>query len=700
MMQNLAAALVASLLALASCSAPSSPSPTPASASPAPPADGVLAFSIDAGDLDNHFVQSGAAAVHVVAASGRAPRLIFAFPAGDTGAGLWFERLSSPAHLWVEDPIVPVHRERGLEGASATIHVGARSLRVRGAALGSIRALRKYTHEGAVPDGFESRVARADRGVVLSRTMLDGAQISLAIEPVGGARVAVDASGAIVLSAAPSEPSFAVRALALTGAAPLSPMPRRSLFSATAALDPESRDAFAFLAYREKLLAGSWRFLTYFGRDTLLSLQMMMPALGVAPIEAGLGSVLDRLGPSGEVAHEEAIGEWAVYLNQKRGLRGEAARAPSYDYSMVDNDFLLAPALARYLLDTADGRARAEGFLARRGPSGEAYRVLAERNFDRVLALAAPFAASRAKEDLIALKPETRAGDWRDSDEGLGLGRVPYDVNVALVPAALEAIARLSESAWIDGGYAAHARTLADAWRSAASLFRVEIPEDVARARVAHDAAELGIDPAAALATLDGPVTLDALALDASGAPIPVLHSDVGFTWLYDAPPSDDVERAARRLFAPFPAGLVTPVGVLVANPAFAADPTIRGMFTPHAYHGTVVWSWQQALLAAGIVRQLGRVDLSPGARGALHAAERILWDRIDAAKARGLGTAELWSFRVKDGRMELVPFGQGRGDADESNAVQLWSTAYLAVRPSWEGPCVTGGPLATCNGE
>jgi cytochrome b involved in lipid metabolism len=27
------------------------------------------------------------------------------------------------------------------------------------------------------------------------------------------------------------------------------------------------------------------------------------------------------------------------------------------------------------------------------------------------------------------------------------------------------------------------------------------------------------------------------------------------------------------------------------------------------------------------------------------------------------------------------APFGQNRGDADESNAAQLWSTVYLAVR-------------------
>ena len=36
----------------------------------------------------------------------------------------------------------------------------------------------------------------------------------------------------------------------------------------------------------------------------------------------------------------------------------------------------------------------------------------------------------------------------------------------------------------------------------------------------------------------------------------------------------------------------------------------------------------------------------------------------------------------VENGTIVYLPFGQARGHRDESNAVQLWSTVYLAVKP------------------
>jgi hypothetical protein len=44
------------------------------------------------------------------------------------------------------------------------------------------------------------------------------------------------------------------------------------------------------------------------------------------------------------------------------------------------------------------------------------------------------------------------------------------------------------------------------------------------------------------------------------------------------------------------------------------------------------------------------------------------------------MSTSELWSWRVDAGIWHVVPFGQGATEADESDAVQLWSTVYLAV--------------------
>lgn len=70
----------------------------------------------------------------------------------------------------------------------------------------------------------------------------------------------------------------------------------------------------AFLAYSEKFLAGGWRFLTYFGRDTLLTLQLLLPVFSQTSAEAILGAVLERVNTTGEVCHEETMYVSSLYL--------------------------------------------------------------------------------------------------------------------------------------------------------------------------------------------------------------------------------------------------------------------------------------------------------------------------------------------------------------------------------------------------
>lgn len=254
-------------------------------------------------------------------------------------------------------------------------------------------------------------------------------------------------------------------------------------------------------------------------------------------------------------------------------------------------------------------------------------------------------------------------------------------MSAALVPAALDAAARLFASGLLDApiaGSAERARTLARAYQGAGELFRVEIPAAEARRRVAAYADTVRVDPMPALAAIDGPVVFPALALDAEGAPIPVMHSDDGFVLLFTDPSPAYLEEAASRVVRPFPAGLRTPAGLVVANPAFCPDRATRDLFTPAHYHGTVVWSWQQAMLAAGVRRQLGRGDLPLRVRAALSVASGVLNEMVRAAA--GLGASELWSVAPREGRLERVPFGSGKGHHDESNAAQLWSTVVLAL--------------------
>jgi hypothetical protein len=43
--------------------------------------------------------------------------------------------------------------------------------------------------------------------------------------------------------------------------------------------------------------------------------------------------------------------------------------------------------------------------------------------------------------------------------------------------------------------------------------------------------------------------------------------------------------------------------------------------------------------------------------------------------------SSELWSWHFEGGRYDIAPFGANGTDADESNAAQLWSSVYLAIK-------------------
>jgi len=193
-------------------------------------------------------------------------------------------------------------------------------------------------------------------------------------------------------------------------------------------------------------------------------------------------------------------------------------------------------------------------------------------------------------------------------------------------------------------------------------------------------AARVGVPAAPALAALKGQaLRYHAIALDDHGKPVPIINSDEGFALLFGHPDPADLQAYVGALARPFPAGLMTDIGLLVANPALAST-EVQDRFTPAAYHGAVVWSWQQALFAAGLERQLTRTDLPPATRAVLKDAQAKLWRAIQATRATQ--SSELWSWAFENGRYKVVAFGAGKADVAESNAAQLWSTVYLAVQP------------------
>lgn len=645
-----------------------------------------LHFEIVEGRNYNAFYRDGPIAAHMLLRSGDSPRILVAFPAGNSGVALWFEQQDRPVHWTLAKPLEPIteHDVRGrvLRGVAAEILVDASELKVRQTLLGSVRVLRDYETGNTVPEEMELHSRFDEARAVWSRDRLDGAPgYRLSLEILTGK---LDPNAAAVRILPTKEGQIRLKIIALTGETPLTPLDMPALLNDTAGPDVRARNALAFLSYEEKFLAGSWRFDTYFGRDTLMSLRLLMPALLPAAVESGLVSVLERLAPNGEVAHEEDIGEFAVLRHLRDGNR--VSDMPIFDYGMVDDDFMLAPVAAAYLLDQPMARTRAVEFLGRKMRSGTTVGEALARNFLWVAEQGKAFAAEPAATNLVGLKPGRATGEWRDSQTGLGGGHYPYDINVVLVPAALCDIGRLVQSGMLDPyltqadrASLAHASGDAETWAvRAPGYFRVSVSADDARAMVQSYAAMVGVDDEPALGALgDGPVQFDALSLDEAGAPIPVVHSDAGFSYLFGEPSAAMLERSLPAMLRPFPAGLMTDVGLLVANPVFA-NQQLRETLGNGAYHGTVIWAWQQAVLIAGLDRQIARADLSDALRTRLrHGRARVA---AAVQRMRDVRTSELWSWSFADGRYQVAPFGTKSADEDESNAAQLWSTVFLAI--------------------
>lgn len=647
-----------------------------------------LAYSLVEGQNINAFVRDGRVAAHLLLRNGTDPRILVAFPAGNSGVGLWFEPVATPATWQLEQQPIPATlsdaKGRPLYGIATVASLATPRLAIKQAVLSNVRFLRDYQAIGRFPADVGAEVRIEGQRLIYARDRIDGAPgYRLEIEVLDGR---IDGN-AIVADGGP----IRLRILAASGDTPLTGLTEAELLNDRAADDPGARNALRFLSYREKFLAGSWRFNTYFGRDTLMSVRLLMPVLQGPAVEAGIGSVLARLDPEGDVAHEEGLSEFAII--DRRQHKQPGGDTATLDYAMVDDDYMLAPVAGEYLLGHASPD-DARSFLARPVPSAaqpgsrDTAGALLVRNLRFVLQTAAPFGADPRWDRLIAIGEGRMTGEWRDSNEGLGRGRYAYNVNAVFVPAALEAADKLLKAGLLDPYLTpsdrtafANAGALARTWRERApELFHVTTPAREAAASVRSYAARVGVPAAPAVAALDGkPLDFHAISLDARGRPVPIINSDDGFMLLFGHPAPAELETYVGALVRPFPAGLLTDIGLLVANPALTTR-EVQDRFTPAAYHGAVVWSWQQALFAAGLERQLARRDLPASTRTVLTDAQAKLWRAIQATRATQ--SSELWSWAYEDGRYRVVPFGAGKQDVDESNAAQLWSTVYLAVQP------------------
>src|SRR5688572_29339777 len=95
-------------------------------AAPVPPA---LTFRIDEGQNLNSFLRDGPVAAHLLLRSGSEPRILVAFPAGNSGVGLWFEKSSKPVSWTLVTSPAPVmvldSKRRPLYGIEFEVEVDA-----------------------------------------------------------------------------------------------------------------------------------------------------------------------------------------------------------------------------------------------------------------------------------------------------------------------------------------------------------------------------------------------------------------------------------------------------------------------------------------------------------------------------------------------------------------------------------------------
>ncbi|KAL5531944.1 hypothetical protein ACEPAF_5507 [Sanghuangporus sanghuang] len=321
----------------------------------------------------------------------------------------------------------------------------------------------------------------------------------------------------------------------------------------------------SFLTYEDTFVAGGWRFLTNFGRDSMIALRLLMPTLTPEAIEASIGSVIERVNwrpvPRRNIGSD--LGNQPFY--DKMTDTGESCCVPEKgSYTQFGADLFLLPTLEHFFLDLPQGSGRAPSFLERNstlqnGTYGELLNKTIFYNLGRT-----------------------------------GLGHIAFDINTALVPASLRATARLARAGVIgnsvsnvtlENGTACDTNsTLADVADSIAAVweekalpfFKVTLDSASAEARLQNFVNKANLSEALLNDTTNATEASNrffyALSLMEDGSPVQVLHSDLGFNLLYGNNVSQELLQSVVEVLQPYPRGLLTNIGMVIANPAISWD--------------------------------------------------------------------------------------------------------------------------------
>lgn len=174
--------------------------------------------------------------------------------------------------------------------------------------------------------------------------------------------------------------------------------------------------------------------------------------------------------------------------------------------------------------------------------------------------LSTPFAQDPSVANMIHLRPGVPVGNWRDSNNGLGGGRIPFDVNTALVPAALRSIPQLAAAGIVNTTLGQQAAANAEVWENKTlPFFHVNLTVDQAQSLLNAYSQNVSIPvPQVSMNNTAMPDHFYALSLYDNGTAVPILHSDVAFNLLYTNNTDEDLVRTVPLLLSPFPQGLLT----------------------------------------------------------------------------------------------------------------------------------------------
>jgi hypothetical protein len=221
------------------------------------------------------------------------PRLLVAWPAGNSG----IYTLSAPGSgqdgtlaMTLDnssralDPMYEAGGANSCVGVSAAVKFNDSAI-LTVPILGSIRSIRDYTEGGRKIDqtfqnsfGFSEN---SDGSASVNRTWFDGvATTTLKLTPLDGAKkITINREAMWMLSLGQGTYRFE----ASFNYPQLEQLSPEEVFNAASkdliAQNPDQTTSLSFLSYKGKLLAGTWRFLTYFGRDSILSMLLLQSFL-------------------------------------------------------------------------------------------------------------------------------------------------------------------------------------------------------------------------------------------------------------------------------------------------------------------------------------------------------------------------------------------------------------------------------------